>query len=75
MSLVLGVALDGTGGTYRLLLAGGFHALVNLGLLLFMDVEFGAVLPMVSCGLACLLAGLVWAGRHASAPRAPIPGW
>ncbi|MFF1495329.1 CPBP family intramembrane glutamic endopeptidase [Streptomyces sp. NPDC058304] len=73
MSVVLGVALDGTGGTYRLLLAGGFHALVNLGLLLFMDVEFGAALPMVCFGLACLLAGLVWAGRQMLAPRALMP--
>ncbi|MFE2166572.1 CPBP family intramembrane glutamic endopeptidase [Streptomyces sp. NPDC059447] len=34
MSVVLGIALDGLGGWRRLLYAGGFHALVNLGLLL-----------------------------------------
>nr|WSX50042.1 CPBP family intramembrane metalloprotease [Streptomyces sp. NBC_00974] len=72
MSVVLGVALDGTGGPYRLLLAGGFHTLVNLGLLLFMDEESGAVLPMVCFGLSCLVVALAWAGRHAAAP-APAP--
>ncbi|MBT2405762.1 MULTISPECIES: CPBP family intramembrane glutamic endopeptidase [unclassified Streptomyces] len=74
MSVVLGVALDGTGGPYRLLLAGGFHTLVNLGLLLFMDEESGAVLPMLCFGLSCLVVALAWAGRHASAPAAaPVP--
>ncbi|MFF4845841.1 CPBP family intramembrane glutamic endopeptidase [Streptomyces collinus] len=54
MSVVLGVTLEGTGGWRRLLLAGGFHALVNIGLLLFLDEESGAVLPMVCFGLSCL---------------------
>ncbi|WP_330300705.1 CPBP family intramembrane glutamic endopeptidase [Streptomyces sp. NBC_00503] len=67
MSVVLGVALDGAGGPYRLLLAGGFHTLVNLGLLLFMDEESGAVLPMLCFGLSCLVVALAWAGRHAKA--------
>ncbi|MDH6543395.1 membrane protease YdiL (CAAX protease family) [Streptomyces sp. SPB4] len=74
MSVVLGVALDGTGGAYRLLLAGGFHALVNLGLLLFLDEESGAVTPMLCFGLACLVVALAWAGRRApAASRAPAP--
>lgn len=74
MSVVLGVALEGTGGPYRLLLAGGFHALVNLGLLLCMDEESGAVLPMLCFGLACLVAALGWTlvrtGRRTSAAAA-----
>ncbi|KPI15528.1 Abortive infection protein [Actinobacteria bacterium OV450] len=69
MSVVLGLALDGTGGRYRLLLAGGFHTLVNLGLLLFMDEESGAVLPMTCFGLSCLLVALVRTARH----RTPTP--
>ncbi|MCX5378705.1 CPBP family intramembrane glutamic endopeptidase [Streptomyces sp. NBC_00091] len=68
MSVVLGVALEGTGGAYRLLLAGGFHTLVNLGLLLFMDEESGAVLPMLCFGLSCLVVALAWAARRASDP-------
>ncbi|WP_328761365.1 CPBP family intramembrane glutamic endopeptidase [Streptomyces sp. NBC_00272] len=78
MSVVLGVALDGTGGPHRLLLAGGFHTLVNLGLLLFMDEESGAVTPMLCFGLSCLVVALAWAARSASAPApalvpAPAP--
>ncbi|MFI5977675.1 CPBP family intramembrane glutamic endopeptidase [Streptomyces sp. NPDC051452] len=77
MSVVLGVALEGTGGWRRLLLAGGFHALVNIGLLLFLDEESGAVLPMVCFGLSCLavaasvVAVSLRAGRRAA--RA-VPG-
>ncbi|MDT9692769.1 CPBP family intramembrane metalloprotease [Streptomyces sp. P9(2023)] len=70
MSVVLGVALDGTGGPYRLLLAGGFHTLVNLGLLFFMDEESGAVLPMLCFGLSCLVVALVWAVRDTPAAEA-----
>ncbi|MER6473226.1 CPBP family intramembrane glutamic endopeptidase [Streptomyces collinus] len=72
MSVVLGVALEGTGGWRRLLLAGGFHALVNIGLLLFLDEESGAVLPMVCFGLSCLavaasvVAVSLRAGRRAA---------
>ncbi|KOU13493.1 abortive phage infection protein [Streptomyces sp. WM6372] len=79
MSVVLGVALEGTGGWRRLLLAGGFHALVNLGLLLFMDEESGAVLPMVCFGLSCLavavavIVAALRAGRRAPDPAAPVP--
>ncbi|MFI6149628.1 CPBP family intramembrane glutamic endopeptidase [Streptomyces sp. NPDC051109] len=77
MSVVLGIALEGVGGWRRLLLAGGFHALVNLGLLLFMDEESGAVLPMVCFGLACLavavIVGALRAGWRAPDPAAPGP--
>ncbi|MCX5609782.1 CPBP family intramembrane metalloprotease [Streptomyces sp. NBC_00047] len=66
MSVVLGLALEGTGGARRLLLAGGFHTLVNLGMLLFLDEESGAVLPMVCFGSACLLAALPWVMRTPS---------
>ncbi|MEV4196274.1 CPBP family intramembrane glutamic endopeptidase [Streptomyces toxytricini] len=75
MSVVMGWALDGAGAS-RLLLAGGFHALVNLGMLLLMDEEDGAVLPMALFGLSCLAAAVVWtacgAGRR-SGPPASTP--
>ncbi|MFD7019826.1 CPBP family intramembrane glutamic endopeptidase [Streptomyces sp. NPDC059928] len=59
MSVVLGIALDGLGGWRRLLYAGGFHALVNLGLLLFLDEESGAILPMLCFGLSCLAVAVI----------------
>ncbi|MEW1636076.1 CPBP family intramembrane glutamic endopeptidase [Streptomyces sp. NPDC093801] len=78
MSVLLGIALDGTGGWRRLLLAGGFHALVNLGLLLFLDEESGAVRPMLCFGLSCLVVAVLAAalrrGRRAPGPAAvPAP--
>ncbi|MEO3755628.1 type II CAAX endopeptidase family protein [Streptomyces sp. B6B3] len=73
MSVVLGWALEGM-GERRLPLAGGFHALINLGMLLFMDEESGAVLPMALFGASCLAAAVVWtwASRPGGAP-ARIP--
>ncbi|WP_277751069.1 CPBP family intramembrane glutamic endopeptidase [Streptomyces hoynatensis] len=70
MSLVLGVPLD-TAGPWRLPLAGGFHALVNLGMLLCMDEETGAALPMVLFGTACLAVALPWGcpGRASGGKR------
>ncbi|GAA1400144.1 hypothetical protein GCM10009639_40760 [Kitasatospora putterlickiae] len=62
MSVVLGLALEGVRAN-RLLLAGGFHTLVNLGMLLAMDEEDGAVAPMVLFGAACLLAAVPWVLR------------
>ncbi|WP_246094833.1 CPBP family intramembrane glutamic endopeptidase [Streptomyces roseicoloratus] len=59
MSLVLGLALEQVRAG-RLLLAGGFHTLVNLGMLLLMDEESGAVLPMVLFGAAWLVAAVPW---------------
>ncbi|MFE2109532.1 CPBP family intramembrane glutamic endopeptidase [Kitasatospora sp. NPDC059463] len=62
MSVVLGLALeDAPAG--RLLLAGGFHTLVNLGMLLTMDEEDGTVAPMVLFGGACLVAAVAWVLR------------
>lgn len=66
MSVVLGLGLERIRAN-RLLLAGGFHTLVNLGMLLFMDEESGAAAPMVLFGLACLVAAVPWvvaAGRR-----------
>jgi membrane protease YdiL (CAAX protease family) len=70
LSVVMGLALDRV-RAWRLPLAGGFHALINLGMLLFMDEESGAVLPMVLFGAASLLTGLLWAWRT----RARIHGF
>ncbi|GAA2350091.1 CPBP family glutamic-type intramembrane protease [Streptomyces cuspidosporus] len=69
MSVVLGLGLERVRAN-RLLLAGGFHTLINLGMLLFMDEESGAVLPMVLFGAACLVAAVPWVRR---APAATIP--
>ncbi|GIG64566.1 CPBP family intramembrane glutamic endopeptidase [Phytomonospora endophytica] len=68
MSVVLGVALDRSG--QRLLLAGAFHTLINLGMLLVMDEESGAVAPMALFGGSCLFAALIWARKA----RASIHG-
>ncbi|MEU1392718.1 MULTISPECIES: CPBP family intramembrane glutamic endopeptidase [unclassified Nonomuraea] len=62
MSVVMGLALERLRG-HRLLLAGGFHTLVNLGLLLFMDEEAGALAPIALFGVTCLLAALLWMWR------------
>ncbi|MFE7191759.1 CPBP family intramembrane glutamic endopeptidase [Kitasatospora sp. NPDC057541] len=62
MSVVLGLGLEGVRAN-RLLLAGGFHTLVNLGMLLTMDEEDGTVLPMVLFGAACLVAAVPWVLR------------
>ncbi|MEU4578764.1 type II CAAX endopeptidase family protein [Nonomuraea sp. ATR24] len=59
MSVVMGLALERV-RSHRLLLTGGFHTLINLGLLLFMDEESGAVVPMVMFGTSCALAALLW---------------
>ncbi|MDY0811239.1 type II CAAX endopeptidase family protein [Kitasatospora purpeofusca] len=59
MSVVLGLGLERV-RAHRLLFAGGFHTLVNLGMLLAMDEEDGTVLPMALFGAACLLAAVPW---------------
>ncbi|MEU5031052.1 CPBP family intramembrane glutamic endopeptidase [Streptomyces milbemycinicus] len=69
MSIVLGLGLERVRAN-RLLLAGGFHTLINLGMLLFMDEESGAVPPMALFGAACLVAAVPWVWR---APAARIP--
>lgn len=68
MSVVLGLALDQARGFVRLLCAGAFHALVNLGMLGFMDEESGRAAPMVLFGLACTAVAVpwVWWGRRTS---------
>ncbi|MEV5595592.1 CPBP family intramembrane glutamic endopeptidase [Streptomyces sp. NPDC052496] len=77
MSVVLGWALDGVRAAAALPLAGIFHTLINLGLLLFLDEESGEVLPMVLFGVACLAAAGLWTWRSARGPRpaasAPAP--
>ncbi|MFB7476935.1 CPBP family intramembrane glutamic endopeptidase [Kitasatospora sp. NPDC056184] len=73
MSVVLGLALEGV-RAHRLLLAGGFHTLVNLGMLLTMDEEDGAALPMVLFGVACLLAAVPWVLRARRRRSASHPG-
>lgn len=73
MSIVLGLALETTGGMARLLLAGGFHALVNLGMLLFMDEETGRTGPMVLFGAASALVAGAWVwGRGTPAIPAAV---
>lgn len=68
MSVVMGWALEGVRAA-RLLLAAGFHALINLGMLLFMDEESGAVLPMVLFGASCLAAAGLWTWARVRRPR------
>ncbi|GLZ78465.1 hypothetical protein Afil01_32720 [Actinorhabdospora filicis] len=68
MSVVLGIALDHSG--HRLLLAGTFHTLINLGMLLFMDEETGAVTPMALFAASCLTAAIAYTLKaRASIPR------
>ncbi|MEU1406274.1 type II CAAX endopeptidase family protein [Streptomyces sp. NPDC005728] len=73
MSVVLGLALEDVRGHRRLLLAGGFHALVNLGMLLFMDEETGRATPMVLFGLACAVAAVPWVWRGLRTAGVTIP--
>ncbi|MFE6750825.1 CPBP family intramembrane glutamic endopeptidase [Kitasatospora purpeofusca] len=72
MSVVLGLASEEL-RSHRLLFAGGFHTLVNLGMLLTMDEEDGTVLPMALFGGACLLAALPWVLRALRHPRPDTP--
>ncbi len=59
MSVLLGFAWE-RAGRWRLPVAGAFHALVNLGLLLFLDQESGATGPVLLFGAACVLVALPW---------------
>ncbi|MCX4526985.1 MULTISPECIES: CPBP family intramembrane glutamic endopeptidase [unclassified Streptomyces] len=72
LSVVMGLALERVRGS-RLLLAGGFHALINLGMLMFMDEESGAVLPMALTALAALAAAVGWTAATAVATRREAP--
>ncbi|AEV84461.1 abortive phage infection protein [Actinoplanes sp. SE50] len=58
LSVVMGLALE-RARSYRLLLAAGFHTLINLGMLLFMNEESGAVLPIALFGASAAVAALV----------------
>ncbi|MFE5493958.1 CPBP family intramembrane glutamic endopeptidase [Streptomyces virginiae] len=69
MSVILGLALEGVRSN-RLLLAGGFHTLVNLGMLYVTDETAAATAPMLFLGAAALLAALPW---MATARRAANP--
>ncbi|MGW2558820.1 CPBP family intramembrane glutamic endopeptidase [Streptomyces sp. NPDC001514] len=72
MSVVMGWALEEVRAS-RLLFAGGFHALINLGMLLFMDEESGAVLPMVVFGASCLVAAGLWTWAGVRRARSTTP--
>ncbi|MGC0314824.1 lysostaphin resistance A-like protein [Kitasatospora acidiphila] len=65
MSVVLGLGMERVRAN-RLLLAGGFHTLINLGMLLLMDDQSGAALPLVMFGAASLLAALPWVLRRSA---------
>ncbi|CAM5651360.1 CPBP family intramembrane glutamic endopeptidase [Streptomyces avidinii] len=70
MSVILGLALERVRSN-RLLLAGGFHTLVNLGMLFVTDETSPATAPMAVFGAACLVAALPWitsARRAAATP-------
>lgn len=64
MSVVLGLAQERVRSN-RLLTAGGFHTLVNLGMLLF--TAEGSALAMVTLAGACLLTAVPWALRAPAA--------
>jgi membrane protease YdiL (CAAX protease family) len=75
MSVVLGLGLEQARSS-RLLLAGGFHMLINLGLLLFMDEESAAE-PTLLFGAAGLVvaavAVVVFRGRKRAASIHRVP--
>ncbi|MDX6761128.1 CPBP family intramembrane glutamic endopeptidase, partial [Streptomyces sp. F8] len=59
MSVILGLALEGVRSN-RLLLAGGFHTLINLGMLYVTDETTAATEPMLLLGAASLAAAVLW---------------
>ncbi|MFF7177153.1 type II CAAX prenyl endopeptidase Rce1 family protein [Streptomyces sp. NPDC008121] len=70
MSVILGLALERVHSN-RLLLAGGFHTLVNLGMLFVTDETSPTAAPMVVFGAACLAAALPWLARARRTATAP----
>ncbi|MEU7606458.1 CPBP family intramembrane glutamic endopeptidase [Streptomyces sp. NPDC041003] len=70
MSVILGLALERVRSN-RLLLAGGFHTLVNLGMLFVTDETSPATAPMVVFGAACLAAAIPWTVSARRAQAAP----
>ena len=57
MSIIMAVMIDRAPGG-KLLIAGTFHWLINIGLLLLMDEESGAAEPMVAFGCCCAVAAV-----------------
>ncbi|MFB7268086.1 CPBP family intramembrane glutamic endopeptidase [Streptomyces nojiriensis] len=70
MSVILGLALERVRSN-RLLLAGGFHTLVNLGMLFVTDETSPATAPMAVFGAACLAAALPWIASARRAATTP----
>ncbi|WP_405444988.1 CPBP family intramembrane glutamic endopeptidase [Streptomyces erythrochromogenes] len=71
MSVILGLALEGVRSN-RLLLAGGFHTLINLGMLYVTDETAAATAPMLILGAASLAAAMPWiAAARRAAHMAP----
>ncbi|MFJ9550452.1 CPBP family intramembrane glutamic endopeptidase [Streptomyces erythrochromogenes] len=71
MSVILGLALEGVRSN-RLLLAGGFHTLINLGMLYVTDETAAATAPMLILGAASLAAAVPWiAAARRTAHTAP----
>ncbi|MFD4864811.1 CPBP family intramembrane glutamic endopeptidase [Streptomyces sp. NPDC058412] len=68
LSVILGLALERVRSN-RLLLAGAFHTLVNLGMLLVTDETAPAAAPMLVFGAACLAAALPWLARARARAR------
>ncbi|HEV7712320.1 MAG TPA: CPBP family intramembrane glutamic endopeptidase, partial [Asanoa sp.] len=62
MSIILTILLEGA-GNHRLLVAGSFHAVVNLGLLLLLREESGDAVAMTTFAGACVLAAFVMSTR------------
>ncbi|MFE6839747.1 CPBP family intramembrane glutamic endopeptidase [Streptomyces sp. NPDC057705] len=70
MSVILGLALERVRSN-RLLLAGAFHTLVNLGMLFVTDETSPATAPMVIFGAACLAAAIPWIASTRRAATTP----
>ncbi|MER6256922.1 CPBP family intramembrane glutamic endopeptidase [Streptomyces sp. NPDC001584] len=70
MSVILGLALERVRSN-RQLLAGGFHTLVNLGMLFVTDETSPATAPMAVFGAACLAAALPWIASARRAATTP----
>lgn len=69
MSVILGLALEGVRSN-RLLLAGGFHTLVNLGMLYVTDETAATTAPMLFLGAAALVAAIPWIATARRAAQA-----
>ncbi|MFB7173223.1 lysostaphin resistance A-like protein [Streptomyces sp. NPDC056254] len=72
MSVILGLALEGVRSN-RLLLAGGFHTLINLGMLYVTDESAARTAPMLFLGAAALAAALPWIATARRAAHEATP--